>query len=76
MFAIMLAAESCGSDSSVTSNTFINNALGIIKAKQIATMITIISNVLPTVLGAVLDNASEKNDNSDTKESEQKASES
>ena len=55
MFAIMLAAESCGSNSSVTNNTFINNALGIIKAKQIATMITIISNILPTVLGTIID---------------------
>jgi hypothetical protein len=76
MFAVMLAAESFEMASSVISNTFINNALGIIKAQKIATMITIISNVLPTVLGAVIDNVSEKNDNSDTKESEQKASES
>ncbi|WP_303836899.1 DUF4003 family protein [Ruminococcus flavefaciens] len=76
MFAVMLSAESFEMASSVISNTFINNALGIIKAQKIATMITIISNVLPTVLGAVIDNVSEKNDNSDTKESEQKASES
>lgn len=76
MFAVMLVAESCGSSSSVISNTFINNALGIIKAKQIATMITIISNVLPTVLGAVADKASEKNDNNETKETDQKTSES
>ena len=73
MFAVMLAAESCGSSSSVISNTFINNALGIIKAKQIATMITIISNVLPTVLGAVVDKASDK---SETKESESQTPES
>ena len=73
MFAVMLAAESCGSSSSVISNTFINNALGIIKAKQIATMITIISNVLPTVLGAVVDKASDK---SEKKESEYQTPES
>ena len=66
MFAVMLAAESCGSSSSVISNTFINNALGIIKAKQIATMITIISNVLPTVLGAVVDKASDKSETEET----------
>ena len=76
MFAVMLAAESCGTSSSVISNTFINNALGIIKAQQIATMITIISNVLPTVLGAITDKASEKNDNNEAKESEQKTSDS
>ncbi len=76
MFAVMLAAESCGTSSSVISNTFINNALGIIKAQQIATMITIISNVLPTVLGAITDKASEKNDNNEAKVSEQKTSDS
>lgn len=68
MFAVMLAAESYGSNSSVISNTFINNALGIIKAHQIATVITIISNVLPTVLGAIVDKASEENEESETKE--------
>ena len=61
--------------SSVVNNTFINNALGIIKAKQIATMITIISNVLPPVLGAIVDNASEKNDKSETTETEQESTE-
>ena len=73
MFALMLVAESYGSSTSVISNTFINNALGIIKAKQIATMITIISNVLPTVLGAVLDNVSDKNDNGETEEANQES---
>lgn len=75
MFAVMLAAESFGMSSSVISNTFINNALGIIKAHQTATMITIISNVLPTILGALADNASEKNDKSETEEPEPKTSE-
>ena len=75
MFAIMLVAESCGMTSSVVNNTFINNALGIIKAHQIATMITIISNVLPPVLGAIVDNASEKNDKSETTETEQESTE-
>lgn len=35
------------------SNAFVNSALGIIKAQQIAAMITVISNVLPAILGAV-----------------------
>ena len=75
MFAVMLAAESFGMTSSVISNTFINNALGIIKAHQIATMITIISNVLPTVLGAIADKASEGNEKNEAKDSESKTSE-
>ena len=53
MFAVLLAAASHGTDASMINNTFINSALGIIKAKHIATMITIISNVLPSVIGAI-----------------------
>ena len=70
MFAVMLAAESFGMSSSVISNTFINSALGVIKAKQIATMITIISNVLPPVLGAITDKASEEKEKSETSQSD------
>ncbi|MBP5363366.1 MAG: DUF4003 family protein [Ruminococcus sp.] len=55
MFAVLLVAESYGTSSSMINNTFISSAFGIIKAKQIATMITIISNVLPGILGAVVD---------------------
>lgn len=53
MFAEILAADSLGAGSSIISNAFINSALGIIKAQQIAAMITIMSNVLPGVIGAV-----------------------
>lgn len=70
MFAVMLTAESFGMSSSVISNTFINSALGIIKAKHIATIITVISNVLPPVLGAITDKASEEKEKSETKQSD------
>ena len=44
--------------------------MGVIKAKQIATMITIISNVLPPVLGAITDKASEEKEKSDAQQSD------
>ncbi len=53
MFAELLAAQSLGTGTEVVSNAFINNAISVIKAKQTAAMISIISNVLPVVLGAV-----------------------
>ena len=55
MTAEILVAESCGKGASMISNTFINSALGIIKANQIAAMISLIANVLPPVLSALAD---------------------
>ena len=44
----------------MVSNAFVGNAISVIKAQQIATMITVVSNVLSAVLGAVADNKSEE----------------
>ncbi|WP_295067202.1 DUF4003 family protein [Ruminococcus sp.] len=75
MFAVMLVAESCGMSSSVISNTFINSALGIVRAQHIATMITIISNVLPPVLGAFADKGNEETDKTESKEQDKETAE-
>lgn len=53
LFAELLAASSHGACSAMISNAFINSAIGILKAQQIAAVISVISNVLPTVLSAV-----------------------
>lgn len=66
MFAVILTAESFGMSSSALSNTFINSALGVIKAQKIASMITVISNIIPPVLGAVVDKSSESSDKTET----------
>ena len=71
MFAVLLTAASCGADASVINNTFINSALGIIKAKHIAAMITIISNVLPSVIGAVANTDDTKKDDDEAPQPEQ-----
>ena len=55
MFAVILTAESYGTSSAVVSNSFINSTLSIIKAKQLAAKISIITQLLPSVLGAVSD---------------------
>ena len=55
MTAEILVAESYGMGASLIGNTFINSALGIIKANQIAAMISLIANVLPPVLSALAD---------------------
>lgn len=60
MFAVILTAESCRTGASMVKGTFINSALGIIRSKQIATMITIIANVLPSVVGAFLNKDKEE----------------
>ena len=64
MFAVILTAESYGTSIAVVSNSFINSTLSIIKAKQLAAKISIITQLLPSVLGAVSDN-----DNSSSGES-------
>lgn len=71
MFAVLLTAASCGADASVINNTFINSALGIIKAKHIAAMITIISNVLPSVIGAAVGGNDSEADDDEAAQPEQ-----
>lgn len=55
MTAEILVAESHGMGASLLGNTFINSALGIIKANQIAAMLSLIANVLPPVLSVLAD---------------------
>lgn len=71
MFAVTLTAESYAASSAVVSNTFINSALGMVRAQKIATMITVISNILPSVLGALADHASGDKSDSTGKQTEQ-----
>ena len=74
MFAVLLAAASYGTDASMINNTFINSALGIIRAKHIATMITVISNVLPSVIGGIANgDDTKKNDDEAQKPEEPNA---
>ncbi|MCR4644657.1 MAG: DUF4003 domain-containing protein [Oscillospiraceae bacterium] len=73
MLAELLVAESYGTGNSMIRNAFINNALSVIKAQQVATVITVISNVLPAVLGAVTekDSSGSGSDAEQAAESEQ-----
>ena len=66
MVAELLIAELYGTGATMVSNAFVGNALSIIKAQQIATMITVISNLLSAVIGAVADNKSTETDGNDT----------
>lgn len=74
MFAIILVAESCEMNTSMLSNTLVSSALTIIRWKQIATMITIISNILPSAIGALANQDSTETDK--TSDSEVQNSES
>ena len=74
MFAIILVAESCEMNTSMLSNTLVSSALTIIRWKQIATMITIIGNILPSALGALANQDSTETDK--TSDSEEQNSES
>ncbi len=69
MFAELLVASSYGTGSSMINNAFVNTALSVIKAQQIATMITIFSNVLSGVLGAVADNCGSKTSSDESEQS-------
>ena len=75
MFAVMLAAGSCGADTPMISSTFVSSALGIVRAKQIITMITVISNILPSVIGAVADRSKSETDEDEAQQTEQKDAE-
>jgi hypothetical protein len=64
MFAELLAASNYGTGSTFINNAFVSTALSVIKAQQIAAMISIFSNVLAGILEAVADkNSSEKSSN-------------
>ncbi|MBQ4311525.1 MAG: DUF4003 family protein, partial [Oscillospiraceae bacterium] len=66
MFAELLVASSYGTGTSMINNAFINCAFGVLKAQQIVAVISVISNVLPAVLGAVTDSESGDTDSGDT----------
>ena len=66
MVAELLIAELYGTGATMISNAFVGNALSIIKAQQIATTITVITNLLSAVIGAVADNKSTETDGNDT----------
>lgn len=59
MIAELLVASSCGTGSSMINNAFVNTALSVIKAQQIAAMITVFSNVLAGILSATADASTE-----------------
>ena len=62
MYAAIVVAGVCGRDTSVIGNAVITNTLSIIKAKQVATMISIIGNVAPAVLTSLIDEEEEEKD--------------
>ena len=63
MFAIILVAESRGAGISIANSISVSTALSVIKVQKLVSTITLLSNVLPSVLGAVLDKSdSEKTD--------------
>lgn len=65
LVAALLIAECYGTGATMISNAFVGNAISVIKAQQIATTITVISNVLSAVLSAAADNKSSETDNKD-----------
>lgn len=76
LFAELLVADSYGAENAMINNAFINNALSVIKAQQIAAMITVVSNILSVALGAVADKDNTETDSSDTAQTEQLSTES
>ncbi len=71
LFAILLVAETYGSSSSMVSNSFINSAFGIIKAQQIASMISVMAQVLPAVLQVLAGLDSSDTDSNDAQYTKQ-----
>lgn len=69
MFAASLAAVSYEAASPAISNICIGSAFSIIKAKQVATMITVTGNILPALLEVILSSGS--SDKTDSSQSEQ-----
>lgn len=70
MFAQLLVAYSYGTGSSMINNAFINTALAVIRAQQVAAMITVFSNVLTGILGAVADKSSSEKSSDESAQSE------
>ena len=70
MFAQLLVAYSYGTSSSMINNAFINTALAVIRAQQVAAMITVFSNVLTGILGAVADKSSSEKSSDESAQSE------
>ena len=75
LLAELLVADSYGTDNAMINNVFINNALSVIKAQQIATMVTVVSNILSVALSAVADKDNTETDSSDTAQTEQQSTE-
>ena len=59
-----------GTGSSMINNTFVNTAISVIKAQHISTMISIFSNVLSGVLGAVADKGKYEKSSDESAQSE------
>ena len=70
MFAELLVASSYGTGSSMINNTFVNTAISVIKAQQVAAMISVFSNLLSGVLGAVADKGDSKSSSDESAQSE------
>ncbi len=70
MFAELLVASCYGTGSPMINNAFVNTALSVIKAQQIATMISIFSNVLAGILGAVADKRSSETNGDESEQSD------
>ena len=74
MFAELLVASSYGTGSPMINNAFVNTALSVIKAQQIAAMISVFSNVLAGILGAVADKNSSETSDDESAQSESNGS--
>lgn len=67
MFAIILVAECFGAGISIANSISVSTALSVIKVQKIVSMITVLGNVLPSVLGAVIDKSdAEKSDSAES----------
>ena len=66
MFAVILVAESYGAGMSIANSISVSTALSVIKVQKIVTMITVLSNVLPSVLGSVLDKSDAEETDTET----------
>ena len=70
MFAELLVASSYGTGNSMINNAFVNTAISVIKAQHVAAMITVFTNVLSGVLGAVADKGDSKSSSDESAQSE------
>ncbi|MBP0973123.1 MAG: DUF4003 family protein [Oscillospiraceae bacterium] len=58
MLAELLVADCYGTGAAMIGSAFISSALSVIRAQQIATIISVVSHVLPAVLNAAADQSS------------------